>query len=233
MNWTDWAVLAMIAGFGIIGMANGFIMSMFRLASFFVSAFLAVKFYPVMAGVLEKTSLYSNIWNKIYKSLLLKQQTHSTKIDSEAKKAAVDTVVGNLHVPNFLKDTIKDHLPNPSKLIDMDSIARAVSTELTKMIIGVISLILLYFLIRIGLIFLKVILQGVAKLPLFKQVNKLGGFAFGAVEGILTIYIVCAVIMLFQASPKFQVIYQAIDSSVIAKYFYQNNLIVNFMFPGK
>ncbi|MCX8129100.1 MAG: CvpA family protein [Clostridia bacterium] len=233
MNWSDWVVLALIAGFGIVGLAKGFIMSVFRLASFFVSAIVAIKFYPFVSKILMNTALHDSIWNKIYKSLLLQQQSQVPKVNGEVKKAAADTIIENFHLPGFLKENLIEKMPDPSKLVDLDFIARKVSDSLTGMVIDIVSLILLYVLIRIGLIFLRFILQGIAKLPIFKQVDKLGGFALGAVEGLLTIYIVCAVVMLFQTSPKFQAIYQAIDSSVIAKYFYEHNIIVNFMFPNK
>ena len=91
-------------------------------------------------------------------------------------------------------------------------------------------MVVLYIIIRMALIFIRFILQGVAKLPIFKQVDKLGGFAFGGVEGLLTIYILCAVLMLFNASVQFKPVFEAVDNSIIAKWFYQHNFIVNWMF---
>lgn len=231
MNWTDLLVIALIGGFGFFGLRNGFIYSMFRLLSFFVSAVLAVKFYPLVSKILMKTAIYTDIKNSILKNLLLQQQAQAPKMDSQAKQAAADAIIGNLKLPGFLKETLVNHMPNPSKLIDLSQIMDNISGELAKMVIDIIALIVLYILIRIGLVFLRFILQGLAKLPVFKQLDKIGGFSFGAVEGLLTIYIVFAFVMLFSASPTFKGMYEAIDSSLLAKFFYQNNFIVNWMFP--
>lgn len=231
MNWTDLLVIALIGGFGFFGLRNGFIYSMFRLLSFFVSAVLAVKFYPLVSKILMKTAIYTNIKNSILKNLMLQQQAQAPKMDSQAKQAAADAIIGNLKLPGFLKETLVNHMPNPSKLIDLSQIMDNISGELAKMVIDIIALIVLYILIRIGLVFLRFILQGLAKLPVFKQLDKIGGFSFGAVEGLLTIYIVFAFVMLFSASPTFKGMYEAIDSSLLAKFFYQNNFIVNWMFP--
>ena len=80
------------------------------------------------------------------------------------------------------------------------------------------------------MILIKFVLQGIAKLPVFKQIDKLGGFALGAVEGLLTVYIVGAVLMLFSAAPYFKPVFESIEASIVAKFFYQNNFIINWMF---
>lgn len=231
MNWSDLAVLGIILGFGIIGMTNGFIYSMFKIASFFISLFISIKFYPVVANILMKTALYTSIKASILKNLL-QQQPQTAKLDGQVKKAAAESIINNLHLPGFLKGTLANQFPDPSKLVDVNSIMDKISDELAKVVISVISLVLLYIIIRIALMLIRFILQGIAKLPIFKQVDKLGGFAFGAVEGLLTIYIICAVLMLFHASTQFKPVFEAVDNSIIAKFFYQHNFIVDWMFPN-
>ncbi|RCX20930.1 colicin V production protein [Anaerobacterium chartisolvens] len=231
MNWIDLVFICIMVVFGIIGLTNGFIFSVFRLASFFISALVSIKLYPVVAKILIETPLYDNIKGGIFKRLMLQQQTQAPAVDGEIKKAAADTVIGGLHLPDFLKDSLISNMPDPTKLIDMSAIMDTISGKLAGVVIDIISLIALYIAIRVGLLFLRFILQGIAKLPLFKQVDKLGGFAFGAVEGLLTIYIICTVIMLFSTSPSFNGVFDAIDNSVVARFFYENNIIVDIMFP--
>lgn len=232
MNWSDLLVAGIILGFGIIGLINGFVYSIFRLASFFLSIVISVKFYPFVAKVLMKTALYANIKQSIFKSLML-QQSQAPKIGSQAKQAAAEAVVNNLRLPGFMKDMIKAQMPDPAKFLDIAGIINFVSEKIATFAIEVISLVLLYILVRIALIFLRFVLQGVAKLPLFKQVDRLGGFAFGAVEGLLTVYIVFAAAVLFNAAPQFKGFFEAVDSSVVAKFFYQNNFIIDWMLPGR
>jgi len=231
MNWCDFFVLAVIGGFGIAGLKNGFIYSIFRLASFFISVIASVKFYPKVAEFLAKAGLYASVKTSVLKSLLSQKQVLVPEADGAIKQAAADEVVNRLFLPSFFKDRLIEGIPNPSKLVDVDKIMDLVSGEMAKTIVDIISLILLYILIRIGLFFCRSVLQGVAKLPLFKQMNKLGGFAFGAVEGFMTVYVIFTVVMMFNAVPQFKPVFEAMESSVLANFFYQNNFIVGWMFP--
>lgn len=230
MNWIDFVVVLIILVFSIIGLSSGFIFSIFRIGSFFISIFVAVKFHPVVAKILLATNLDENIQKSIKGALMLQQKSAAPQLDSQIKEAAADSIVNRLQLPQFLKGEVLDNIPNPSKLIPVEQIIDTVSREITVVIINIISLVLLYIAIRIGLVFAKVILRGIAKLPVFKQVDKIGGFAFGAVEGLLYVYICMAILMLFNSAPKFKSIFEALNTSSIAKFFYQNNFIINWMF---
>lgn len=230
MNWLDLVVLAIIIGFAIVGLKNGFVYSLFRVFSYFLSIIIAIKCYPLVSKILMKTALYTNIKASILKNLL-KQQLDSPAANGEVKKAAADTVINQLNLPSFLKGTLINKMPNPTKLVDVHSILDTASGELAKIVIDIIALILLYILVRVVLIFARVLLKSIAKLPVFKQMDQVGGFALGAVEGLLTVYVLCALIMLFRAMPQLKGIFVAIDHSSIAAYFFQHNFIMDFMFP--
>ncbi len=231
MNWSDLLVLGIILGFGLVGLSNGFIMSVYRLASFLVSIVVSIKFYPVVAKFLLTTPLYQSIQQSIFKSLMLQQQAQAPSVNAQAKEAGAKALVDNLKLPGFMKDMVRDSMPDPTSFIDVRAIMEFLSEKLATLAIEIISVILLYILIRFALIFARVILQGIAKLPLFKQVDKLGGFALGTVEGLLTVYIIFAVVMIFSSAPQFTGLFNAMDNSVLAKYLYQHNFIVDWMFP--
>lgn len=230
MNWSDVAVISIIGGFAIIGLMNGFIFSIFRLASFFVSVFISIKFYPKISEILLKTRLYTGIRDSIFKNLTTQQPVFMPQIDSQAKNVVAETAISQIKLPGFMKSMILDKIPSPSSLIDTYKLMDIVSDELTIAVIGILSLILLYMLVSLALFFIKFILKGVAKLPIFKQMDKFGGFAFGAIEGLLLVYLVCAVLIVFSATPWFQPVLKSIDSSIAANFFYKDNFIINWIF---
>lgn len=230
MNWIDIVILAIILVSAWVGMRKGFIYTMFKIFSFFLSAILAVKTYPYAAKILTQTSLYGNIKNAIFNKLMIQQQAQTPKLDGQAKEAAANAIINNLKLPSFLKSMIEKGLPNPSTLVDVNKIVDAISIQLTNIVIDMLALILIYIVIRICLFLLRHILQGIAKLPVFKQLDKVGGLSFGAVQGLLTVYIILTVVMLFNSAQAFKGIYEAINSSTVAKYFYENNFIVDWMF---
>ncbi len=226
MNWTDLIVVAVIIGFAIWGMKTGFILSVYRLASYFISILLAIKLYPIVSKVLRETALYTNVDNAIYKSLMHQQESH------EVKKVAAKTVVDSLNLPGFLKDSVLGKVTNSTELMDVSWIVHKISHELAGVVMDIISLILLYILVRVILIFARFILKGISKLPVFKQIDKVGGLILGGVEGLLTVYIIFAILTLFRTSDQLKGFFDAVSTSAVANFFYQHNFIIQWMFPS-
>ncbi|HOJ10510.1 MAG TPA: CvpA family protein [Clostridiales bacterium] len=233
MNWSDLAVAAIIIGFGLIGLNAGFMLSVFKIASYFLSIWLSFKLYPKVSQLLMNTAIFENIKNAIFDNLLKQKGALINGAGEQVKQAAADMVINKLPLPEFLKNNLTSQIPDPAKLIDITKVMESISGELAKIIIQILSMLLLYISIRIILIICKYLLEGISKLPLFKQIDKLGGFALGAMEGLLTVYIVCAVLMLFNTTPSFRPVYEAIEKSMFAKFFFEKNFIIDFMFPGK
>jgi uncharacterized membrane protein required for colicin V production len=231
MNWCDLLVLLVVGGFGIIGLKNGFVYSVFRLASFFVSIAASIKLYPKIAELMVKAGIYTTVKASIFNSLISQNSELIPKVDGVIKDVAADAVVNRLTLPSFFKEIVVSRIPNASNIVDTNKIMDIVSAELAKIAIDIMSLILIYILIRIALVFIRSILQGVARLPVFKQVDKLGGFAFGAIEGMMTVYILFTVIMIFNAAPQLKPVFEIVDSSNLARFFYQNNFVIEWMFP--
>ncbi len=230
-NWSDMVVAGIILLFGLIGLMKGFIRSFFKIASYLISLILAIKFYPVVSGILIKTSIYTGINNWINNNLL-KQKDKLVPETLQAQEDTAGAVIENLPMPDVLKNSLSGELSELSGLIDISDVMETISTQISKLVIDIISLVILFIAIKLVLLLLRLILEGLAKLPVLKQADKLGGFVFGVIQGLLIVYAVCALLMLFNSSPQFADIFNTIENSMIAKYFYENNIILNLMFPG-
>jgi len=232
MNLSDCVIAGIIIVFAVIGLKKGIIMSVFKLVSFFISIYVSVRFSPIIAGILEKTPFYTRLKDSIVNALLLSgKEASATSAVPVTGKAGAEAMINTLMLPEFFKKLMADKMPGPAELIDTQSIAGAVGDEIAKLLISVISLIVMFIIVRIALGFAGIILKGVTKLPLLKQGDKLGGLIFGAMQGFLAVYILCAVLLLFNASPRFEAIFKDINESLFAGYFYENNMIINWMFP--
>lgn len=232
MNWSDYLVIGLIASFAIVGLFRGFIMSVYKLIAFFVCIFVSYKFSPVLARVLEKTPVYGGIRDAIAKNLpLVGEKAVSASSTAPAGSAGAESMLGTLPLPEFFRKSLLGNLPTASELLNTDAIVNAVGDELARMIISVLSLVVLYFVLRVIAAFVGLLLKGISELPLFKQVNRLGGFILGCVQGVLAIYILCAILVLFNSNPQFAPIYDGLDTSLFAGGFYENNFIINWMFP--
>lgn len=231
MNWIDFIVIGLIAAFAISGLLKGFIMSVYKLVAFVVCIFAAVKFSPVLAEIISKTSVYDWIKNTIVKNLPLIGKEAFASSEAVSGAAGAETVLGTLPLPEFFRKSLLGKLPSASELINTEGIVNAIGDELTKMVVSVLSLIVLYIVLSVILAFVGLLLKGISELPVFKQVNKLGGFILGALQGFLAIYILCAILVLFNANPGFQPIFDGLGTSLFAKGFYEHNFIINWLFP--
>jgi uncharacterized membrane protein required for colicin V production len=226
MNWTDLAVLIIIVVFTIIGVKNGFLYSVFRLFSYILSVIFAIKFYPVLSSMLQKTVIFTNIKSVVVEGII-KQQADNVSV---IKDRTAQTIVDGLKLPGFLKDSILDNITKKD-IFGVQKILDAVGSEIAMLVINILSVILIYVIIRFALIFARIFIKAIAKLPVFKQLDKTGGLVLGAIEGILVVYILCAVLILFSAFPKFSSTIESIEGSQFASYFYQNNFIVSWISP--
>lgn len=226
MNWTDISVLIIIVIFTIIGLKNGFLYSVFRLLSYVLSIIFAIKFYPVLSAMLQKTVIYSNIKASVINGIIKQQSLDGISLQERTAQSIVD----GLKLPGFMKEIIIENV-GKKDVLGFQRITDAISSEIATLVINIISMVLIYLTIRFGLIFIRVIIKTIARIPVFKQLDKAGGLVLGAIEGILVVYILCALLILFSAFPKFSSVIDSVQTSNFASYFYQNNFIVSFISP--
>ena len=92
MNLADIGVLSVIIGFGLIGLRTGLILSIFIIASYFLS----IKLYPHFSKIIADSALFYNINNAILNNLLLQRAEAIKQAGEQAKQATVDAIVNKL-----------------------------------------------------------------------------------------------------------------------------------------
>jgi uncharacterized membrane protein required for colicin V production len=226
MNWTDITVLIVIAVFTFIGLKNGFLYTVFRLFSYILSVIFAIKFYPVLSDMLQKTAIYGSIKAAVIKGIVGSEDL------SAFKDGTTQTIVDGLKLPQFLKTSLVESITKKG-ISGVQKIIDSVGSEIAALAINILSVILIYLIIRIALVFTRTLIKTISKLPVFRLLDKTGGLILGAVEGILVLYILCAILILCSAFPKFEPVIDSIENSMYANYFYQNNFIVGWISPGQ
>lgn len=111
-----------------------------------------------------------------------------------------------------------------------DEIARTVSKNVTQTIINGIAFIGIFLIARFILFFFRKIADVFAKIPLIKQVNEIGGAAYGVLRGAFVIYFVLAIISFVSPLIGGTGIISAINSSYITQMLYNNNLLLKIFF---
>lgn len=207
----DLVILAIMILCIIIGYVRGLTGSLIKILSFVLSIVIAfILFIPISNLIIDKTQIDEN----------LEQTIRETIIGNEQNKEE--------NMPQAITDYIGQKVENvadDAKEAIADSTARDVAVTIVKA--G--TWILLFIIARILLIFLRFITALIAKLPVIKQCDKLGGIIYGIIEGLIIIYVLLAIISF--VSPMLSGnLANVIDKSYIGSIMYNNNLLLKIIF---
>lgn len=222
-NLADIIVLAIIILSAFIGYKRGAVKTIFKIISFFVALALAFMLYkPVAVYLTENTSINKWIINTIEgknnEGTLVEDDEENEIIQDEASK---EFTFQNL--PENLKEIIGIEEIK-------DQAITTVSHKIAAVAINIISLIGIYIVIKILLVIVSHILDGIMKVPILKQINEVLGLILGTLLGILQIYILFMIITFLASFMDLSTILVPIKESLIARILYESNIIIGFLF---
>lgn len=199
MNYLiDLILIAIIALFTFIGYKKGLIRVAFGLVSFILAIVISVILYkPVSNFIIKYTPLDNYIETAVAERLT----------SSETTKEETENIVSNYY----------NNIKNASTSV--------IASGISKTVINISSMLIVFIISKIILIFFKFIGDIIAKLPLIKQFNSAGGFIYGLLKGFVIIYIILAVITILAPIIDINNIVSIINSSIITNIMYNNNII--------
>ena len=125
-----------------------------------------------------------------------------------------------------IDENIEQHILEKSRSNEIaEQIAPEIAQELSYNIIRAVVMIVLYLVAKIALRFVTALANLIAKLPILNQFNKVGGIVYGAIRGILVIYVVLLIVSFVgQINPQNK-LHTEIQKSFTAKEMYSKNII--------
>lgn len=171
-------------------------------------------------------------------TLVLYRPITNFVIDNTEFDEKIESVIIEKGISNDEKDTTEDGTLNKyieeyvTKSVDntKNEIVKSTATIIAEKIIGIVVMIALFIVIRILLIFAKAIINGIANLPIIKQFNELGGLLYGILRGIVIVYGILTIMFIVISMNNNGVLANSIDTSIISKILYENNIILNIIF---
>ena len=147
-------------------------------------------------------------------------------------------ITNHTPIPEKIETQIESRLTSESKesttFIDnfyhnaKNASAKMIAKNITLTIINIGSALIVFLLVRIILLFLKMSTDLIAKLPLIKQCNQVGGFLYGIIAGFILVYLIFTIISILSPLIDLDSFLKVINSSIIGNIMYNNNII--FMF---
>ena len=205
----DVVIVLLVAFCTYRGYKKGLIGVAYSILAFFVAILIAwVLAGPVTNFIIEHTDFNDKLQTAIENNLGSKDDTQ----ENQDNKTETNFAFGD-YIDKFIQDTKAAGV-------------QAVSGQLSVLIIKVIAFICLYILARLVLLLFKSVANLIAKLPIIKQFNKLGGFIFGLLKGLLIVYFVLAVLLVLHPMMKDVKLYSYMNKSIIGNVMYNNNFIL-------
>lgn len=209
-------VLSLVFGYkkGLIGVA-------FNLCAFVVALIITwILYSPITNFVINNTEIDDGIRNTIIEKGVIKPKEDEEKIEDKKEEKKEENIV-NQYLQKYVEEPAKNATNNV-----IEETAKVVSEKVVAIGVAIV----LFVVIRIGLILLKFIAEAIAKLPIIKLCNKAGGLFYGAIRGMFIIYILLAILFFVMSVNNSGMIAKMINSSIISKLLYENNLILNIIF---
>lgn len=200
MNYLiDIIIIALIALTTFIGYKKGLIKVAFNLISFILAILIAIVLYkPVSSFIIN----YTPIDDKIEETIT-NQIANSDNIEKESH--------------NFIENYYSD-IKNASTSV--------IAKNISQMVINIACMIIVFIVSRIVLLFFKFSGDLIAKLPLIKQCNSVGGFLYGLLKGFIIVYILLSLIAIASPLVEMEQLMKMINSSIIGNIMYNNNIIL-------
>ncbi len=223
----DIVLVLTISSAAVIGAHKGLLKSFWRVLSLALTVFLVFTFKTPFSSVLSQTSVSDRIYSSISEKItpVFSDSLNSgERITLSQKKEIAST----LHLPTVVvAQLLSDYDAQAVSAGTSRAVNRAVDNiarSLTMLIMGFISAVLLFILIKLLLFMVYHILSAMTKVPLIRGTNRFLGMLAGLLNSLFIIYIICAIIS-FIATDNSSV-YKMIEETYIVKYFYNYNILL-------
>ena len=171
----------------------------------------------------DKTSSTGNVTNSTSKSDSTDKTNNTGNVASSTEKVSSTDKTSSTgeYIEKYVSKTVNDK---------KNEVVASSAHIIAQKAVAIIVLIGLFLVIRVALILLKFVAEGIASLPIIKQFDKSGGILYGVLRGAFVIYLVLAILFFIMSVNNIEFIADLIDKSILSKFLYNNNIILNIIF---
>lgn len=131
-------------------------------------------------------------------------------------QAAMQSHIPTDNLPVFIKSSVRNL---------GDDVVLGISDMVVEAVLAIAFIIVLIAVVKLC----TVLLEKIVKLPGLKQFNGFMGAAVGALNGVIVCYVLAAIMIFALTGNETGNLNKQISESVLAAYFYENNVILNIL----
>lgn len=208
------------------GIIRGLIKTLFGLTSLLVAVILTWMLTPMISHVVIEQTSFDEIISEQVVELLNIEEMLITNLDTTE---AVRTL-NDLSLPgNVVESLVENYSPQLINHFNIDSIADYVGASLSVMAVKALVFVVIFIVIIIALNAIATLLDLIARLPVLKQLNRLGGLGIGLLIGVLIVWVAGIGLSFIISIQSTEALSELIEASILAKIFYYNNPLQNYV----
>ncbi len=207
LNIADIVLIAIIAVFVIIGSVRGLVKTLFGLGSIVLSIILSLTLYPIVSDVLAESQVGAVVQESVSNLLGQNEQTTLTTENESA-------------LPELVQNTIDNATQQTTQ---------ALSATVTDAALNIISMLVVFVLVKFLLWILAKILDLATKLPVIHSCNKLLGGVLGCISGVLVVYLLLGFLTFTTLLNTTSDFGRTVQNSLILSQMYENNILLYFL----
>lgn len=248
-------VIVIFAGCFYLGSRRGLVRTVFGLFSSVVVLLAGTVISPVISNQLRNNEKFFNaISTRIEKSLENYGKSEEKKKIQEKPEKKVQTkkkdksikngesgismdeiylpykmLTENKAVEEIVSDILKNEHIKKAKEDIQKEVNHRVAIYLTGIVINSGTFIVVYFLLSVGLFVLGRVLNIISKLPVLDELNRMGGGIVGIFQGLVIVWLIFTLMMVFIAKPFIQEAMEQIENNFFLNLLYESNIIAKFI----
>lgn len=208
----DIIVVAIIALNIFIGYKKGLVKLAVGLIAVLASLILAALLYkPVSNVIIQNTEIDDNIKNSIIENFSAEESRTEEETDDGFIK----------YIEQYVDDAV-----NKTR----NEIVVEASGVVAEKVINICVALGIFIIARLVLILLVFVADAIMSLPILKQFNEVGGIAYGAIKALLIVYVLLAIVFFIIYTTGNATLSDAIASSFVTKFLYNNNILLKIIF---
>lgn len=215
-DFMDIAVLAIGVISVIVGFKHGFLQTLSGVVSLVLSFVIATAFYPRVADYLSATVLHDTIHTSVSSVISVPEE--------EAVRVS-DYGTGKLNLPREMTNNMQRNID-----LATNAVEQKITETITNVAINIVSMLIVFFVIRVILFILMRISGIIRKMPVVGFGDGLLGALFGLLRSMFLVYLLLAVITFSASVNPNNAAVKAVKQSELAKVMYHNNILLEFVY---
>ena len=203
------------------GIRRGFLRMTFGLLSLLIALYLALSLYPYIGTLLrEHTEVYDALKTHTISALGLGDIIENYVAQGEA------AILSRLPLPAAILSMLADNnIPSVHQMLGVATLEDYVGSFIANILVNIISAAIVFILVILIMRTISSALRIIARLPVIRSFDKLGGAAAGALMGLVAVWILITLYLFFFAgvNPANEEIF---NNSTVGQFLYDRGLLL-------